>query len=38
LGHIEGLSDLPDPLIDRHIWTIPAFFIHSKVFFSYESS
>jgi len=36
LGHIEGLSDLPNPLIDRHIWTIPAFSIHNKVFFYYE--
>jgi len=33
LGHIEGLSDLPDPLVDRHIWTIPAFPIQGKVFF-----
>jgi hypothetical protein len=26
LGHIEGLSDLPDPLIDRHIMDYTRFF------------
>ena len=38
LGHFKDQPDLPDPLADRHIGTIPAFSILSKDFFYYGRS